>query len=67
MAGVNASSAGTSRVTACTAPETSTAEVPGLVRAAYQRLLQEVLAREFPKEHSQVKTRMAATEPRAGS
>lgn len=47
------------------APETSTKEVPGLVRTAYERLLQEVLAREFPQVRAQVKTRMAATEPRA--
>ncbi len=46
-------------------PETGTAEVPALVRAAYHRLLQEVLAREFPQVQAQVKTRMAATEPRA--
>ncbi|MGE3174834.1 MAG: uracil phosphoribosyltransferase [Planctomycetota bacterium] len=47
------------------APETSTAEVPALVRIAYERLLQEVLSREFPRTRTQVKTRMAATEPRA--
>jgi uracil phosphoribosyltransferase len=47
------------------APETGTDEVPALVRTAYQRLLQEVLTREFPRVGAQIKTRMAATEPRA--
>jgi uracil phosphoribosyltransferase len=47
------------------APATGTAEVPGLVRTAYQRLMQTVLAREFPLAHAQVKTRMAESEPRA--
>ena len=46
------------------APETGTESVPTLVRSAYHRLMQEVLAREFPSTHGQVKTRMAATEPR---
>ncbi len=47
------------------APETGTQDVPELVACAYRRLLQEVLAREFPTEDSLVKTRMAATEPKA--
>lgn len=47
------------------APETGTAEVPALVRAAYQRILQEALARDFPSAQAEIKTRMAATEPRA--
>lgn len=47
------------------APETGTAEVPALVRTAYQRLLQDVLGREFPQVQTQIKTRMSATEPRA--
>jgi uracil phosphoribosyltransferase len=46
-------------------PDTGTAELPGLVRAAYARLLQEVLAREFPTREQRVPTRMAALEPRA--
>jgi uracil phosphoribosyltransferase len=46
------------------APETGTETVPTLVRSAYHRLMQEVLAREFPATMAQVKTRMAATEPR---
>ncbi|MFM1873717.1 MAG: hypothetical protein RL398_3139 [Planctomycetota bacterium] len=45
-------------------PRTTTAEVPSLVRAAYARLCQEVLAREFPARRARTKTRMAATEPR---
>ena len=47
------------------APETGTEAIPGLVRSAYHRLLQEVLAREFPVVTAQIKTRMSATEPRA--
>lgn len=46
-------------------PETGTAAVPGLVRIAYARLLQEVLAREFPQRTQQLPTRMTATEPQA--
>jgi uracil phosphoribosyltransferase len=46
-------------------PATTTAAVPGLVRTAYARLCQEVLAREFPARRARAKTRMAATEPRA--
>ena len=46
-------------------PQTSTAQVPALVRTAYRRLLQEVLAREFPLREQRVPTRMTATEPRA--
>ncbi|MCY2957670.1 MAG: uracil phosphoribosyltransferase [Planctomycetota bacterium] len=45
------------------APETGTAAVPILVRAAYHRLVQEVLASEFPTVEARIKTRMAATEP----
>lgn len=47
------------------APETGTEQLPAMVRAAYQRLLQEVLAREFPQVRGRSKTRMTATEPRA--
>lgn len=47
------------------APETGTEQLPAMVRAAYQRLLQEVLSREFPQLHGRTKTRMTATEPRA--
>lgn len=47
------------------APETGTESLPGLVRSSYQRLLHEVLAREFPVESARAKTRMTATEPRA--
>ncbi|MBL9078051.1 MAG: uracil phosphoribosyltransferase [Planctomycetes bacterium] len=46
-------------------PETGTAQLPALVRAGYRRLLQEVLAREFPVREQQIPTRMAAIEPRA--
>jgi uracil phosphoribosyltransferase len=46
-------------------PDTSTAQVPALVRTAYQRLLQEVLAREFPQKPARAQTRMSAVEPRA--
>lgn len=46
-------------------PETGTDEVPGLVRTAYRRLLQEVLAREFPVRETRSPTRMTAIEPRA--
>jgi uracil phosphoribosyltransferase len=46
-------------------PETSTAQVPGLVRTAYQRLVQEVLSREFPIHERRSNTRMTAREPRA--
>jgi uracil phosphoribosyltransferase len=47
------------------APETTTATMPALVRTAYRRMAQELLAREFPVEHGHVRSRMAATEPRA--
>lgn len=47
------------------APETGPEQLPALVRAAYQRLLQEVLAREFPSVRARLRTRMSATEPRA--
>lgn len=46
-------------------PDTGTAAIPGLVRTAYRRLLQEVLAREFPVRELHSQTRMTATEPRA--
>lgn len=46
-------------------PDTGTAQLPGLVRSAYRRLLQEILAREFPVRDQQVATRMTAIEPRA--
>lgn len=46
-------------------PDTSTAQVPGLVRTAYRRLLQEVLAREFPVRELHLPTRMTPSEPRA--
>jgi uracil phosphoribosyltransferase len=46
-------------------PDTGTAQVPGLVRSAYRRLVQEVLAREFPLRDQYVPTRMTAVEPRA--
>lgn len=46
-------------------PTTGTAEVPSLVRTAYQRLMHEVLAMEFPRTEQRVPTRMTAQEPRA--
>ena len=46
-------------------PETGTAAVPGLVRTAYRRLLEEVLAREFPTRAQRAATRMTAQEPAA--
>lgn len=46
-------------------PNSGTAEIPGLVRTAYRRLLQEVLAREFPRRAQRAPTRMTAQEPRA--
>lgn len=46
-------------------PETGTEALPALVRASYQRLFAELLRREFPTVRDRVKTRMAATEPRA--
>jgi uracil phosphoribosyltransferase len=46
-------------------PDTGTATVPGLVRTAYRRLLQDVLAREFPVRELHLPTRMTAIEPRA--
>ena len=46
-------------------PDTGTAEVPALVRSAYGRLLQEVLAARFPRREQRLATRMAALEPRA--
>jgi len=46
-------------------PQSGTAELPSLVRTAYQRLLQEVLAHEFPRRPQRTATRMTASEPRA--
>ncbi|MBL8754935.1 MAG: uracil phosphoribosyltransferase [Planctomycetes bacterium] len=46
-------------------PETGTAAVPALVRSAYRRLLEEVLAREFPTRPQRAATRMTSSEPRA--
>ncbi len=46
-------------------PDTVTSQMPELVRTAYRRLLQEVLAREFPTSVRRVATRMAESEPRA--
>jgi uracil phosphoribosyltransferase len=46
-------------------PDTGTAELPLLVRCAYVRLLQEVLAREFPRRTQRMPTRMTAIEPKA--
>jgi uracil phosphoribosyltransferase len=46
-------------------PEVGTDQLPALVRTAYRRLLQEVLAREFPTRDRRVPTRMAASEPTA--
>jgi uracil phosphoribosyltransferase len=46
-------------------PDTGTAQLPALVGSAYRRLLQEILAREFPVRDQQVATRMTAIEPRA--
>ena len=46
-------------------PTTGTAEIPNLVRTAYQRLLHEILAAEFPRTAQRVPTRMTAQEPRA--
>jgi uracil phosphoribosyltransferase len=46
-------------------PETGTEIVPGLVTTAYQRMLQEVLAREFPTERRRLETRMTQAEPQA--
>lgn len=46
-------------------PEIGPTQLPSLVRTAYRRLLQEVLAREFPVRQLHLKTRMTATEPKA--
>ena len=46
-------------------PETGTKAITPMVRSAYRRMCAEVLAREFPVIQDRVKTRMAATEPRA--
>ncbi len=46
-------------------PTTGTAAVPNLVRTAYQRLMHEVLAMEFPRTQQRQPTRMTAQEPRA--
>ena len=47
------------------APTTGTERLPSLVRLAYERLVQCVLAREFPTRRERSPTRMTATEPRA--
>jgi uracil phosphoribosyltransferase len=52
-------------LTRISSPDTGTAQVPGLVRTAYRRLVQEVLAREFPVRDLHTQTRMTASEPRA--
>ena len=44
---------------------TGTAEIPNLVRTAYQRLMHEILASEFPRTQQRWPTRMTAQEPRA--
>ena len=46
-------------------PKVGTAELPGLVRTGYQRMLHEVLANEFPRTVQRHATRMTAQEPRA--
>lgn len=46
-------------------PATGTAEIPNLVRTAYQRLVHEILAHEFPRTPQRMPTRMTAQEPRA--
>lgn len=46
-------------------PKIGTAEIPNLVRTAYQRLLHEILAAEFPRTQQRQATRMTAQEPRA--
>ncbi|MGK0201558.1 MAG: uracil phosphoribosyltransferase [Planctomycetota bacterium] len=46
-------------------PTTGTAEIPNLVRTAYQRLMHEVLASEFPRTEQRLPTRMTSQEPRA--
>lgn len=46
-------------------PKVGTAELPGLVRSGYQRMLHEVLAAEFPRTVQRHATRMTAQEPRA--
>ena len=46
-------------------PKIGTAEIPNLVRTAYQRLLHEILAAEFPRTSQRQPTRMTAQEPRA--
>lgn len=46
-------------------PDTGTAAIPGLVRTAYRRLVQEILGREFPTRTVHLPTRMTSREPRA--
>jgi uracil phosphoribosyltransferase len=46
-------------------PDTGTAALPALVRSAYVRLVQEVLAEQFPRREQRISTRMTALEPRA--
>lgn len=47
------------------APETGTSQVPALVRSAYRRMVQAVFASAFPTIQDRVRSRMAASEPRA--
>lgn len=44
-------------------PQTGTEQVPALVRAAYQRLLHEVLSHGFPRSRQRLPTRMSSQEP----
>ncbi|MFK7742360.1 MAG: uracil phosphoribosyltransferase [Planctomycetota bacterium] len=44
-------------------PQTGTAEMPALVRAAYRRLLHEVLSHSFPTTKQRLPTRMSSQEP----
>lgn len=46
-------------------PDVGATQLPSLVRTAYRRLLQDVLAHEFPAQNQRVATRMTAVEPRA--
>ena len=46
-------------------PQVGTAELPGLVRTAYQRMLHEVLGEVFPRTQQRHATRMTAQEARA--
>ena len=48
-------------------PHVGTAELPQLVRTAYQRLLHEALATEFPKTRQEHATRMTEQQPDAAA